>query len=134
MIDDPVRDVNGRLFIHDDEQLKKWKEYFNRVLKSVTSVKVLPLLDEMASQLNMRIPAVEGAVKLSLSPMRSKRLKLDRLLREYFITAVVVLAGLLLQLIRKSSFLLLIRLINAAFSQTLTHYISGAYGISYNLM
>lgn len=38
--DGPVRDVNGRLLIHEDEQLKWWKEHFLTILNHITSGKL----------------------------------------------------------------------------------------------
>ena len=104
--DGPVKDVNGRLLIHDDEQLKRWKEHFTTVLNRITSGEVPPLVDEMASHRNMRIRTVPPSRREIISAInalkRSKAAGLDGLPAELFIAAPAVTADLLLPLVRKS--------------------------------
>lgn len=51
----PAKDLKGRLAIHADEQLRRWKKGFTMVLNNVTSDEVPPVLDEMANYQNLRM-------------------------------------------------------------------------------
>lgn len=54
-----IKDVNGRLFIHDDESLKKWEEHFNTLLNTVlnriASIEVLLSVKDIVSHRNVCI-------------------------------------------------------------------------------
>lgn len=49
VFDGAVKEINGGLLIHSDEQLKKWKENFTTVLNRITFDEIPLLVDEMAS-------------------------------------------------------------------------------------
>lgn len=49
-----MKDVTGRFLIHEDEQLKCWKEHFTTVFNRLTSGEVAPLVDAMAGHCNKR--------------------------------------------------------------------------------
>lgn len=42
-----IRDVNSRVIIRDDEQLKRWKKHLTTVFNRITSDEVPPFVDEI---------------------------------------------------------------------------------------
>lgn len=46
VFDGAVKEINGGLLIHSDEQLKKWKENFTTVLNRITFDEIPLLVDE----------------------------------------------------------------------------------------
>lgn len=42
----------GKLLIHYDEQIKKWKKYFTAIFNHITSPELSPLLSDMTSHCN----------------------------------------------------------------------------------
>lgn len=41
----PVKDFKGRFFIHDDEQLNRWKDHLTTVFNRITSGEIPPILE-----------------------------------------------------------------------------------------
>lgn len=69
--DDPVMDIKGMLFAHDDEELTKWTEYFTPILNHITSNEVAFLVDYMANCCHRRMLTLhQSEAKLSLPLMR----------------------------------------------------------------
>lgn len=53
-----MENVNGQPLIHDDEQLKRWREPFKAVLNRIISDEVLSSVNKMSSSRNVWIQTV----------------------------------------------------------------------------
>lgn len=54
-VDSCVKDVKGRKFLHDNKQLKSWKEHVAMISNRIKSREVPPFVEEMISYSNIRV-------------------------------------------------------------------------------